>query len=97
MFARLPELLGASEQAVRAALHQALDLHVTYRRVGTVEQMQLRTSPRAVELERVGVRGTEANSLEPALRSVEPERVGGGTRYKTPRRVATTALLLPPG
>ena len=75
----LPELLGAIEQADRAALYQALGLRITYRRVGTVEQVRLRTSLRAVELERVGVRGPEANSLVPALRSVELERVGGGT------------------
>jgi hypothetical protein len=31
-------------------------------------------------------------SLVPALQGVEPERVGGGTRYKTPRRVAGTDL-----
>ena len=75
----LPELLGAIEQADRAALYQALGLHVTYRRVGADEQVRLRTSLRAVELERVGVRGPEENSLVPALRSVELERVGGGT------------------
>ncbi len=75
----LPELLGAIEQADRAALYQALGLRITYRRVGTVEQVRLRTSLRAVELERVGVRGPEANSLVPARRSVELERVGGGT------------------
>ena len=75
----LPELLGAIEQADRAALYQALGLRITYRRVGTVEQVRLRTSLRAVELERVGVRGPEANSLVPALRSVELERVGGPT------------------
>jgi DNA invertase Pin-like site-specific DNA recombinase len=75
----LPELLGAIEQADRAALYQALGLHVTYRRVGAVEQVRLRTSLRAVDLERVGVRGPEDNSLVPALRSVDLERVGGGT------------------
>jgi hypothetical protein len=37
-------------------MYQALGLHVTYRRVGTVEQVRLRTSLRAVELERVGGR-----------------------------------------
>ena len=60
-------------------LYQALGLHVTYRRVGTVEQVRLRTSLRAVDLERVGVRGPEEDSLVPALRSVDLERVGGGT------------------
>ena len=79
MLRDLPELLGAIEQADRAALYQALGLHVTYRRVGAVEQVRLRTSLRAVDLERVGVRGPEKNSLVPALRSVDLERVGGGT------------------
>jgi DNA invertase Pin-like site-specific DNA recombinase len=79
MLRDLPELLGAIEQADRAALYQALGLHVTYRRVGAVEQVRLRTSLRAVDLERVGVRGPEENSLVPALRSVDLERVGGGT------------------
>ena len=79
MLRTLPELLGAIEQADRAALYQALGLHVTYRRVGAVEQVRLRTSLRAVDLERVGVRGPEENSLVPALRSVDLERVGGGT------------------
>jgi DNA invertase Pin-like site-specific DNA recombinase len=79
MLRDLPELLGAIEQADRAALYQALGLHVTYRRVGAVERVRLRTSLRAVELERVGVGGTNTNSLVPALRSVELERVGGGT------------------
>jgi DNA invertase Pin-like site-specific DNA recombinase len=81
----LPELLGAIEQADRAALYQALGLHVTYRRVGAVEQVRLRTSLRAVDLERVGVRGPEDNSLVPALRSVDLERVGGGTFPHTTR------------
>jgi site-specific DNA recombinase len=85
MLRNLPELLGAIEQADRAALYQALGLHVTYRRVGTVEQVRLRTSLRAVELERVGVRGPKADSLVPALRSVELERVGGGTFPHTTR------------
>ena len=79
MLRDLPELLGAVEQADRAALYQALGLRVTYRRVGAVEQVRLRTSLRAVDLERVGVRGPEENSLVPALRSVDLERVGGGT------------------
>ena len=79
MLRDLPELLGAIEQADRATLYQALGLHVTYRRVGAVEQVRLRTSLRAVDLERVGVRGPEENSLVPALRSVDLERVGGGT------------------
>ncbi len=63
---------------------RVLGLHVTYR-VGAVEQVRLRTSLRAVELERVGVRGTDTNSLVPALRSVAPERVGGGTFPHTTR------------
>ena len=79
MLRDLPELLGAIEQADRATLYQALGLHVTYRRVGAVEQVRLRTSLRAVDLERVGVRGPKENSLVPALRSVDLERVGGGT------------------
>ena len=79
MLRDLPELLGAVEQADRAALYQALGLRVTYRRVGAVEQVRLRTSLLAVDLERVGVRGPEDNSLVPALRSVDLERVGGGT------------------
>ena len=79
MLRDLPELLGAIEQADRAALYQALGLRITYRRVGAVEQVRLRTSLRAVDLERVGVRGPEENSLVPALRSVDLERVGGGT------------------
>jgi hypothetical protein len=57
MLPDLPELLGAVEQADRAALYCALGLHVTYRRVGAVEQVRLRTSLRAVDLERVGGRG----------------------------------------
>ena len=85
MLRDLPELLGAIEQADRAALYQALGLHVTYRRVGAVEQVRLRTSLRAVDLERVGVRGPEENSLVPALRSVDLERVGGGTFPHTTR------------
>jgi DNA invertase Pin-like site-specific DNA recombinase len=85
MLRDLPELLGAVEQADRAALYQALGLHVTYRRVGAVEQVRLRTSLRAVDLERVGVRGPEDNSLVPALRSVDLERVGGGTFPHTTR------------
>ena len=82
MLRDLPELLGAVEQADRAALYQALGLRVTYRRVGAVEQVRLRTSLLAVDLERVGVRGPEKNSLVPALRSVDLERVGadGGFR-----------------
>jgi site-specific DNA recombinase len=79
MLRDLPELLGAVEQADRAALYQALGLRITYRRVGAAEQVRLRTSLRAVDLERVGVRGLEENSLVPALRSVDLERVGGGT------------------
>ena len=85
MLRDLPELLGAIEQADRATLYQALGLHVTYRRVGAVEQVRLRTSLRAVDLERVGVRGPEENSLVPALRSVDLERVGGGTFPHTTR------------
>ena len=54
MLRDLPELLGAVEQADRAALYQALGLRVTYRRVGAVEQVRLRTSLLAVDLERVG-------------------------------------------
>ena len=73
-FHDLPELLGTIEHADRAALYQALGLRVTYRRVGAVEQVRLRTSLRAVDLERVGVRGPEENSLVPALRSVDLER-----------------------
>ena len=75
----LPDLLGAVEQADRAALYQALGLRITYRRVGAAQQVRLRTSLRAVDLERVGVRGPEEDSLVPALRSVDLERVGGGT------------------
>ena len=85
MLRDLPELLGAVEQADRAALYQALGLRVTYRRVGAVEQVRLRTSLLAVDLERVGVRGPEENSLVPALRSVDLERVGGGTFPHTTR------------
>jgi hypothetical protein len=85
MLRDLPELLGAIEQADRAALYQALGLRITYRRVGTVEQVRLRTSLHAVELERVDVRGPEENSLVPALRSMELERVGGPTRNLAPR------------
>ncbi len=85
MLRDLPELLGTIEQADRAALYRALGLHVTYRRVGTVEQVRLRTSLRAVKLERVGVRRSEGNSLAPALRSVELERVGGRTFRHTTR------------
>jgi DNA invertase Pin-like site-specific DNA recombinase len=87
MLRDLPELLGAVEQADRAALYQALGLRVTYRRVGAVEQVRLRTSLLAVDLERVGVRGPEENSLVPALRSVDLERVGGGTFPHTTREV----------
>ena len=85
MLRDLPQLLGAIEQADRGALYQALGLHVTYRRVGAVEHVRLRTSLRAVDLERVGVRGPEENSLVPALRSVDLERVGGGTFPHTTR------------
>jgi hypothetical protein len=48
MLRDLPELLGTIEQADRAALYQALALQVTYRRVGTAEQVRLRTSLSAV-------------------------------------------------
>ncbi len=85
MLRDLPELLGAIEQTDRAARHQALGLHVTYRRVGAVEQVRLRTSLRAVEPQRVGVRGTDSNSLIPALRTLELERVEGGTFPHTTR------------
>jgi hypothetical protein len=79
----LPELLGAIEQADRPALYQALGHRVTYRRVGSVEQVHLRTSLRAVDLERIGEREPEGNSLFPALRSVDLERVEGG--FEPPR------------
>jgi len=95
MLRDLPELLGAVEQADRAALYQALGLRVTYRRVGAVEQVRLRTSLLAVDLERVGVRGPEENSLVPALRSVDLERVGGGTIPHTTRETISDLAIRP--
>ena len=47
-----------------------------------------------MDLEHVGVGLTDVNTLVTAPRGVELERVGGGTRYKTPRRVAGTDLWL---
>ena len=75
----VPELLGEIEQADRAALYQALGLRVSYRRVGSVEQVRLHTSLDAVEPERVGVETLGQNVLVTAPGSVELERVGGGT------------------
>jgi site-specific DNA recombinase len=50
----LPEVLETIEQADRAALYQALGLTVTYRCIGTTEQVKLTSTLRSVDLERVG-------------------------------------------
>ncbi|HTX01240.1 MAG TPA: recombinase family protein [Acidimicrobiales bacterium] len=75
----VPELLDSIDQSDRAALYRALGLRITYRRVGPVEQVRLRTSIRPVDLDRVGVAKALTNSLVPALRGVDLDRVGGGT------------------
>jgi hypothetical protein len=49
-----PDRAPAVRRADGAALYLALALQVTYRQVGTAEQVRLRTSLRAVGLERVG-------------------------------------------
>jgi len=45
----LPELLGRIEQADRAALYQALELTVRYRRIGSTEEVKLTSTLRSVE------------------------------------------------
>jgi len=95
MLRTLPELLGAIEQADRAALYQAW---VSTSPTDVWEPLsKCDCGPRsgAVDLERVGVRGPEDNSLVPALRSVDLERVGGGLETPTPlRALAPQASLL---
>ena len=75
----LPELLGRIEQADRAALYQALGLTVRYRRIGSTEEVQLTSTLRSVDLERVAENGDARNSQVPGLQGVDLERVGGGT------------------
>jgi hypothetical protein len=50
----VPEILDTIDQTERAALYQALCLTVTYRRIGTAEQVELSSTLSGVELERVG-------------------------------------------
>ena len=75
----LPELLGRIEQADRAALYQALGLTVRYRSIGSTEEVQLTSTLRSVDLERVAENGDASNSQVPGLQGVDLERVGGGT------------------
>ncbi|HEY6429168.1 MAG TPA: zinc ribbon domain-containing protein, partial [Acidimicrobiales bacterium] len=75
----MPELLGAIEQADRAALYQALRLTVRYRRVGSTEEVKLSSTLRCVDLEQVGGEKGSAEFQVPGLRGVDLERVGGGT------------------
>ena len=70
----LPELLENIDQADRAALYRALGLTVTYRRVGTCEQVRLQASISAAD---VAILGAPVNDA--GQRGVELERVGGGT------------------
>ena len=78
----LPELLGRIEQADRAALYQALELTVWYRRIGSTEEVQLTSTLRSVDLERVAEHGDARNFQVPGLQGVDLERVGGGTRAR---------------
>jgi len=70
----LPELLENIDQADRAALYRALGLTVTYRRVGTCEQVRLQASISAADVAILGAPVDDAGQ-----RGVELERVGGGT------------------
>jgi hypothetical protein len=83
----LPELLGRIEQADRAALYQALGLTVRYRRIGSTEEVQLTSTLRSVDLERVAGNSDARNSQVPALQGVDLERVGGPTGNLGPRPV----------
>jgi site-specific DNA recombinase len=75
----MPELLGAIEQADRAALYQALGLTVRYRRTGSTEEVKLTSTLRSVDLEQVAGNGDSRNPQVPDLQGVDLERVGGGT------------------
>jgi hypothetical protein len=88
----LPELLEIIEQADRAAFYQALGLTVLYRRVGTSEQVKLRSTFSAVDLGRVGeptwTRGPQKKSGPYPLGGVDLDRVEGGTYPPATRAVA---------
>jgi DNA invertase Pin-like site-specific DNA recombinase len=86
MLHNLPELLEVIEQADRAALYQALGLTVRYRRIDGCEQVKLTSTLNSVELERVGDPTWNFAPRGPNPRSVELERVGGGTCPPTPLR-----------
>jgi site-specific DNA recombinase len=73
----LPELLGRTEQADRAALYQALGLTVRYRCIGSTEEVKLTSTLRGVDLERVGGNQSSINSQVRGQRAVNLERVGG--------------------
>jgi hypothetical protein len=75
----LPELLERIEQADRAALYQALGLTVTYRRIGSTEEVKLTSTLRSVDLELVAGNSDARNFQVPGLQGVDLERVGGGT------------------
>lgn len=75
----LPELLETIDQADRALLYRSLGLLISYRRVGDVEQVRLRTAVKSVDLERVGEQGAASNALLRSVQGVELKRVGGGT------------------
>jgi hypothetical protein len=75
----LPGLLDRIEQADRAALYQALELTVRYRRIGTTEEVKLTSTLRSVDLERVSGNNTSRNSQVTDPQGVDLERVGGGT------------------
>ena len=75
----LPELLEIIEQADRAALYQALGLTVFYRRVGTSEQVKLRSTFGAADLVRVGEPTWTRGQYAPGPQGVDLDRVGGGT------------------
>ena len=80
----LPELLGRIEQADRAALYQALELTVRYRRIGSTEEVKLTSTLRSVDLERVGANGGSKNSQVNGLEGVDLSRVGRGNAPITP-------------
>jgi site-specific DNA recombinase len=75
----LPELLDRIERADRAALYQALELTVRYRRVGASEEVKLTSTLRTVDLERVGESSTSQKPQIPGSQGVDLKRVGGGT------------------
>ncbi len=70
----VPELLATIDQADRAALYRALGLTLSYRRVGTCEQVRLRATFSASDVEQAS-----EPARDTVRRSVELERVGGGT------------------